>query len=88
MCHMDIAARNLILDRQLKVWVLDWAHASGYPVYFDKAALRRVGDPDFVDGLLGRTGEEHKAEVEKLLAISFALRTGAGTRPAAIVDAF
>ncbi|KAL9025555.1 MAG: hypothetical protein Q9196_005640 [Gyalolechia fulgens] len=68
MCHMDIAPRNLILDRQLRVWVLDWAHAGGYPVYFEEAVLRRTGNPKFTEGLLRMLGEEHTGDVERLLA--------------------
>lgn len=82
MCHMDIAARNLILDRQRRVWVLDWAYAGGYPVYFEEAVLRRIGDPDFTEGLLRMVGEEHAEDVERLLAVGFALTTAADTRPA------
>lgn len=77
MCHMDIAARNLILDSHGRVWVVDWAHAGGYPVYFDQAVLIRTGDPDFVTGLLERLGDDYAEEVAKLLAIGFALTTGA-----------
>ena len=79
MCHMDIATRNLILDNYGRVWVLDWAHAGGYPVYFDQAVLTRAGDPDFAEGLLEIMGHEFTEEVGKLLAIGFALTTGAAT---------
>ena len=81
MCHMDIAARNLILDGQGKVWLLDWAHAVGYPTYFEKASLIRTGDPNFTQGLLEMIGHEYQEEVEQLLAIGFALTTAAMTRP-------
>lgn len=84
MCHMDIAARNLILDRQRRVWVLDWAHAGGYPVYFEMAVLRRTGDPDFTEGLLKMIGDKHTEDVERLLAVGFALTTAACTRPAGV----
>lgn len=82
MCHMDIAARNLVLDRQRRVWVLDWAYAGGYPVYFEEAVLRRAGDPNFTEGLLRMVGEEHTEDVERLLAVGFALTTAAETKPA------
>jgi len=84
MCHMDIAARNVILDRQRRVWVLDWAHAGGYPVHFEMAVLRRTGDPDFTEGLLKIIGEEHTEDAERLLAVGFALTTAACTRPAGV----
>ncbi|MCJ1383643.1 hypothetical protein MMC17_006757 [Xylographa soralifera] len=84
MCHMDIAARNLILDRHHKIWVLDWAQAGGYPVYFERAVLRRTGDPDFAEGLLKMLKEEHSEDEERLLAVGFALTTAAHTRPAGV----
>jgi tRNA A-37 threonylcarbamoyl transferase component Bud32 len=82
MCHLDIAPRNLILDGQGRVWILDWAYAGGYPPYFDQAVLMKSGDPDFTQGLLGLMGDENIEEVECLFAIGFALTTGAFTRPA------
>lgn len=82
MCHMDIAARNLVLDRQRRVWVLDWAYAGGFPVYFEEAVLRRIGDPNFTEGLLRMVGEEHTEDVKRLLAVGFALTTAADTKPA------
>ena len=82
MCHMDIAKRNLVLDRQRRLWVLDWAYAGGYPVYFEEAVLRRMGVPDFTEGLLRMVGEDHTEDVKRLLAVGFALTTGACTRPA------
>lgn len=81
MCHMDIAPRNLILDGQGKVWLLDWAHAGGYPAYFEKASMVRTGHPDFTRGLLEMMGHEYQEEVKQLMAIGFALTTAAMARP-------
>ena len=81
MCHMDISARNLILDPQGKVWLLDWAYAGGYPAYFEKAVLAK-GDPDFTSGLLEMMGGDEEKEIGQLRKISFALSTAAVTRPA------
>lgn len=39
MCHLDIHLRNLILDGQRKLWLLDWAFAGAYPPYFETANL-------------------------------------------------
>ncbi len=82
MCHMDIAARNLILDEEGKIWLLDWAFAGGYPAYFEKASLLWTGIPDFTQGLLEMIDHESQEEVKQLRAIGFALTTGAMTRPA------
>ncbi|KAJ5102268.1 Aminoglycoside phosphotransferase [Penicillium alfredii] len=37
--HQDISPRNLILDRNGKVWLIDWAHSGAYPPVFESAAL-------------------------------------------------
>ncbi|KAJ5704566.1 Aminoglycoside phosphotransferase [Penicillium majusculum] len=37
--HHDISPRNLILDRDGKVWLIDWADAGAYPPAFESAAL-------------------------------------------------
>lgn len=86
MCHMNIATRNLILDNQGRVWVLDWAHAGGYPGYFEVAVLTRTGEPDFAEALLEMVGNDHAEEVEELLAIGFALTTAAATRPSSFLE--
>jgi len=59
MCHLDIAPRNLLLDGQGRVWILDWAYAGGYPPYFDQAVLMKSGDRDFTQGLLDLMGNEY-----------------------------
>ncbi|KAI4131389.1 MAG: hypothetical protein LQ347_003011 [Umbilicaria vellea] len=81
MSHLDISARNLLLDELGRLCLLDWAYAGGYPPYFDQAALTRSGDPDFTRGLLELMGDESLDEVRNLLAISFGLTTAALTRP-------
>ena len=79
---MDLAPRNLILDRHWKIWILDRAYAGGYPIYFEKAALQRAGLPSFKKGLLEMIGEENSERVERLLALGFALSIAAYTKPA------
>lgn len=37
--HYDVAPRNLILDSDSKVWLIDWGDAGIYPEGFDFAAL-------------------------------------------------
>ncbi|OQE08521.1 hypothetical protein PENVUL_c009G01285 [Penicillium vulpinum] len=37
--HHDISPRNLILDPNGKVWLIDWANAGAYPPVFESAAL-------------------------------------------------
>ena len=81
MCYMNIAACNLILDDQEKLWLLDWAHAGGYPVYFEKASLIRIGEPKFAQDLLEMISHEYQEKIKQLLTIDFALTTTAMTKP-------
>ncbi|KAL2045452.1 hypothetical protein ABVK25_012096 [Lepraria finkii] len=83
MCHLDIAPRNLMLDRHGKVWLLDWAFAGAYPEHFEYAVLAKR-EPSFTRGLLRMLHYSGKIQeqVEQLNLISFALSTGAVTRPA------
>ncbi|KAI9673367.1 MAG: hypothetical protein M1829_004134 [Trizodia sp. TS-e1964] len=39
--HQDITPRNLILDREGQVWLVDWAYSGGYPPGFEQAALSK-----------------------------------------------
>ncbi|KAI9729370.1 MAG: hypothetical protein M1834_006894 [Cirrosporium novae-zelandiae] len=81
MCHMDIHPRNLILDVDDRLYLLDWAYAGGYPVFFETANLMRTGDPDFSHKLLDMIGDEHVEKAKRLVAVGFALTTGALTKP-------
>jgi serine/threonine protein kinase len=78
MCYLDIHPRNLILDGQGKLWLLDWAFSGAYPPYFETANLIWRGPGDFAAGLVELIGSKiYLAEIRQLLAISFALTTGA-----------
>jgi serine/threonine protein kinase len=37
--HQDINPVNLILDRNEKVWIIDWGNAGAYPAIFEAAAM-------------------------------------------------
>jgi thiamine kinase-like enzyme len=53
--HLDISPRNLILDPDGRVWLIDWAYAGGYPPIFEAATLASQGQfPDFNQDLLSR----------------------------------
>ena len=82
MCHLDIHPRNLILDSHEKLWLLDWAFSGAYPPYFETANLIWRAPSDFADGLLELIGSKtHLEEIDQLMAIGFALTTGAYCQP-------
>ena len=75
--HQDVSPRNLILDRNGLVWLVDWADAGSYPPAFETAALR--SQPQFIDfndmvlSLLRR----YPLEEQQLGSIGHALSTAA-----------
>lgn len=53
MVHHDLGPHNLILDRNGKVWVIDWGNAGAYPAIFEAATLRAMWMcPTFTELLL------------------------------------
>lgn len=78
MCHMDIHERNLILDDQGNVWLIDWAFAGMYPIYFETASILRHGRQTYFQHFLDQLGDSmYKEQTDRLFALSFALTTGA-----------
>ncbi|KAI9812491.1 MAG: hypothetical protein M1826_002822, partial [Phylliscum demangeonii] len=75
--HQDISPRNLILDGECRIWVLDWADAGAYPPGFERAALSSQGDfPDFGALVLSFLGGD-PVETLQLESITYGLTTGA-----------
>jgi hypothetical protein len=82
MCYLDIHPRNLILDDQGKLWLLDWAFSGAYSPYFELANLIWRGSGGIVAGLVELIGDKgYQKEIDQLLAIGFALTTGAFCQP-------
>ncbi|PBP15676.1 hypothetical protein BUE80_DR013571 [Diplocarpon rosae] len=82
MCHLDIHPRNLILDDQGNLWLLDWACSGAYPPYFETANIIWRGTKELKSELLVLMGTSTRLEkIDKLLAIGFALTTGAYSQP-------
>lgn len=79
MCHLDIHLRNPILDGQNRLCLIDWAFSGAYAPYFDTAHLTLRGLIPGLAELVGR--KTPKEEVGQLLAIVFALSTGANCQP-------
>ncbi|KAJ5102464.1 hypothetical protein N7532_002993 [Penicillium argentinense] len=89
MCHMDLHPRNIILDCDRKIWLIDWAYAGMYPAYFETATILRHGRDPYFERLLDLLGdEEYKEATDRLFAISFALTTGALCKPSIKCDVF
>ena len=45
--HQDISPRNLILDNDGKLWMIDWERAGWYPAYFEYGCIKLdVGVPE------------------------------------------
>ncbi|EEP79738.1 predicted protein [Uncinocarpus reesii 1704] len=75
--HQDIALRNLILDPEGKVWLIDWGDAGIYPEGFEYAAIaaRRWTAVLFTDMLFERIPKYLEMEWQ-LSQIMYALTTG------------
>ncbi|KAK4867221.1 hypothetical protein LT330_000731 [Penicillium expansum] len=75
--HQDISPRNLILDRNGEVWLIDWAHAGAYPPAFESAALLAqqffTGFNEAVLSVIPRFPEEER----QLDSIAYGLITAA-----------
>ncbi|KAH6714189.1 phosphotransferase enzyme family protein [Leptodontidium sp. MPI-SDFR-AT-0119] len=84
MCHLDLNERNILLDDEGEIWLIDWGLAGAYPPWFEKAQLAWGASGGWRMGLLGLIGvEAYQDEVDQLLAIGFALTTGGYAQPRA-----
>jgi serine/threonine protein kinase len=75
MCHLDLHTGNLLLDKQGKIWLIDWEYSGAYPPYFEEIAVPEdQNHPDFTQGLL-RTikTQKYEKDIERL---DFALSSG------------
>jgi hypothetical protein len=86
MCHMDIHTRNLIVDEQKRVWLIDWANAGMYPPYFETALIVKQGWNEYFQDLLQLLEyEQYSEETGRLLAIGFAFSTGTLCKPRGLI---
>lgn len=75
--HQDLSPRNLILDRDGLVWLVDWADAGAYPPAFESAALASQSSfPDFNEMVLSLL-PPHPVEIRQLRSITYGLTTAA-----------
>ena len=82
MCHRDIHLRNMILDRNSKLWLIDWANAGYYPVYLEIAVILSNHREDMFQCYLNTIPRESwREDVDRLQAIGYALSTGTFMKP-------
>jgi aminoglycoside phosphotransferase (APT) family kinase protein len=64
--HQDIAPRNLILDLQGKLWLIDWGWAGVYPPGIEQAVFaRQEANAEFRKMVLSRLSEVHQDLVQQ-----------------------
>ncbi|KAI0640515.1 kinase-like domain-containing protein [Trametes meyenii] len=48
--HQDINLRNVVVDKEGLLWLIDWAWAGYYPVWFEYAAMQRQSRDPVISG--------------------------------------
>lgn len=77
--HQDIAPRNLVLDAQGRVWIIDWGVAGVYPPGFEQAAFQ-VQSPrneEFTNMVLARLSDRQERVMEQFATIAYGLSVAA-----------
>lgn len=77
--HQDIAPRNLILDAQGKVWMIDWGVSGVYPPGFEQAVFKhgRGRYKEFSEMVLARLSDLHERVTEQFANIGYGLSLAA-----------
>lgn len=77
--HQDIAPRNLILDAQGKVWMIDWGVAGVYPPGFEQAALQAQSswNGEFAEMVLARLSDGQERVMKQFAMIGYGLSVAA-----------
>jgi aminoglycoside phosphotransferase (APT) family kinase protein len=76
--HQDIAPRNLVLDAQGKVWMIDWAFAGVYPPGFEQAILQvREWHREFAEMVLSRLSDRQEHITKQFVNIGYGLSLAA-----------
>lgn len=69
MTHQDIATRNLILDPDGRLYLIDWGCAGAYPPIFEAATIaRELDDDEFSHSVLQRL-EYNQQAFQQLMSI-------------------
>lgn len=76
--HQDIAPRNLILDSEGKVWLVDWSWAGVYPLGFEQAVLReQARNDEFTEMVLSKLPDRQLDITRQYAGIVYSLSTAA-----------
>jgi aminoglycoside phosphotransferase (APT) family kinase protein len=76
--HQDIAPRNLVLDAQGKVWIVDWGVAGVYPAGFEQAAFQvQSWNGEFTDMVFARLSDRQERVMEQFATIAYGLSVAA-----------
>ncbi|KAJ7596585.1 kinase-like protein, partial [Mycena floridula] len=46
LCHFDLHLRNIMLDKDNRVWLIDWAFAGAYPPWFEHSTMASWANAD------------------------------------------
>ncbi|CDF33393.1 unnamed protein product [Chondrus crispus] len=73
MSHMDVAPRNIILEGDNNICLIDWDFAGAYPVHFERAGLlNQVREADFCKRMLARM-KPYEQEINDLESVTWAI---------------
>jgi aminoglycoside phosphotransferase (APT) family kinase protein len=77
--HQDVAPRNLILDTQGTVWIIDWGVSGAYPPRFEQAAFQAQSgrNGEFMVMVLARLSDRQERVVKQFATIGYGLSVAA-----------
>ena len=69
MCHLNIAFRDIALDTEDNIWLIDWGLLGAYPLCFEEAALKLQSQfADLAETVLNRI-EKYKKETALIIIL-------------------
>ena len=77
MTHLDIAPRNIIVQEDDTICIIDWEDAGAYPAHFERLMMERPAleeDKEFLHRVLERI-PEHKEKIKHQLSVRWAMST-------------
>jgi len=77
--HLDLSPRNVIIDDNSQIWLIDWEHAGFYPQWFEHTAMCNAGWEIFGrwEGLvIGFIAGWYERQTSFVSQIGWAIHTG------------